>query len=62
MGRVEPVSDEIACRAAQLRARHELKLPDALVIATAMELGAHEILTFDHRWRSLDRRVRILGE
>jgi predicted nucleic acid-binding protein len=34
--------------------------PDALILATAVELRAREILTFDERWRSLDPRVRVL--
>jgi predicted nucleic acid-binding protein len=33
---------------------------DALILATAVELRAREILTFDERWRSLDPRVRVL--
>lgn len=61
IGRIEPVSGAIASRAAQIRASHRLKLPDALILATAVELRASEILTFDHRWCSLDRRVRVLG-
>ncbi len=60
LGRVEPVTPGIASRAAQLRARRKIKLPDALILATALELHAQEILTFDERWRSIDPRVRLL--
>jgi predicted nucleic acid-binding protein len=60
LGRVEPITDRIASRAAQLRARRQIKLPDALILATAVELRAREILTFDERWRSVDSRVRLL--
>lgn len=61
LGRVEPVTDAIASRAAQLRARRQIKLPDALILATAIELRAQEILTFDRRWRSVDPRVHLIG-
>jgi predicted nucleic acid-binding protein len=34
-----------------LRARHaRLRLPDALVIATAVERSADELITTDRRW------------
>jgi predicted nucleic acid-binding protein len=61
LGRVEPVTEEIASRAARLRALRKIKLPDALILATALELRAHEILTFDERWASVDDRVRVLS-
>ncbi len=41
----------IARTAASLRARHaQLRLPDALVIATAIERSADELLTTDRKW------------
>lgn len=52
---------EIARRAATLRARHpSLRLPDALVIATAVELDADHLLTTDQRWKTL-RRLGLRG-
>jgi predicted nucleic acid-binding protein len=60
LGRVEPITPDIASRAAQLRTKRRIKLPDALILATAVELRAQEILTFDERWRSVDPRVRVL--
>jgi predicted nucleic acid-binding protein len=60
LGRVEPVTADIASRAARLRTQRKIKLPDALILATAVELRAEEILTFDERWRSVDSRVRVL--
>jgi predicted nucleic acid-binding protein len=60
LGRVEPITPGIASRAAQLRSQRRIKLPDALILATAVELRAQEILTFDERWRSVDPRVRLL--
>jgi predicted nucleic acid-binding protein len=48
---IEPLDAEIAVAAATLRARHRsLKLPDALVIATAMHLDADRLVTTDRGW------------
>jgi predicted nucleic acid-binding protein len=42
---------EIATQAARLRARHRsLKLPDALVLATAQQSGADLLITTDRKW------------
>lgn len=50
---VEPLDAEIAVAAAALRARHRsLKLPDALVIATAGHLDADHLITTDRGWPS----------
>jgi predicted nucleic acid-binding protein len=46
---VEPLTAAIAELAADLRARHErLRLPDAMVLATALGLSA-DLLTYDDR-------------
>ena len=48
---VVDLDTEIATRAAILRARHrKLKLPDALVIATATTSGADQLITTDRKW------------
>lgn len=50
---VVPLDREIARRAAQLRAEHEsLRLPDALIAASAEARGAR-LLTFDRRLAQL---------
>lgn len=50
---IEPLDVEIAISAAALRARHRsLKLPDALVIATASHLRADHLITTDRGWPS----------
>jgi predicted nucleic acid-binding protein len=61
--RIEPVSRTIAAAAAGLRARHgpALRLPDALVVATALELDAEAIVTTDARWPSLTVRVSVVS-
>jgi predicted nucleic acid-binding protein len=49
---VEPITRQVASRAAMLRARHgsKLRLPDALVLATALHLRADRVLTTDTGW------------
>ena len=55
---VVPLDLPTATTAAQLRADHRgLRLPDALVIATAIDAGADELVTTDRRWPS----ARALG-
>ena len=54
---VVPLTDAIAERAAGLRARHErLRLPDAIVLATAEELDAN-LLSYDRRLLQLAREL-----
>ncbi|MBJ7599057.1 PIN domain-containing protein [Candidatus Nephthysia bennettiae] len=60
LGTLVEVTREVASRAAQLRATRNIKLPDALVLATAIHTAADQILTLDRRWRGLDPRVRLL--
>jgi predicted nucleic acid-binding protein len=58
--RVEPVTDPIARRAAELRARHgSLRLGDALVIAAGDVLNAR-VVTADRSWAKLGPRIRVL--
>ncbi len=45
--RVIPVSAPIAALAAQLRAQYRLKLPDAIQLATALDIGAAAFVTHD---------------
>jgi predicted nucleic acid-binding protein len=61
--RTEPVSAAIARSAARLRSRSKsLRLPDALVLATAAELVADEVLTGDASWARSGRRVTVLRD
>jgi predicted nucleic acid-binding protein len=51
--KVTPLTAAIAEHAAELRARHKrLRLPDAIVFATARELGG-DLLSYDHRLTQL---------
>ncbi len=60
---VEPATRQVAGQAALLRARHgaRLRLPDALVVATAIVLHADRILTTDAGWPDLSVKVEIAG-
>ena len=60
LGTLAEVTGEVASRAAQLRAARNIKLPDALVLATAIQAAADQILTLDRRWRGVDPRVQLL--
>lgn len=57
---------DIATRAARLRARHRrLRLPDALIIATASAAGADHLVTTDRGWPTakalhLAAEIRVL--
>ena len=54
---VAPLTEVMAERAAELRARHvRLRLPDAMVLACARELDG-ELLTYDARLAAIARRA-----
>ncbi len=56
------LDESIAVAAAERRARHPaLRLPDALVLATADVVQAAVVLTGDKRWGSLDVRVQLVA-
>ena len=50
-----PVPEEIAEQAAELRARHNLRTPDAIQLATALAAGASSFLTNDSQLPRLAR-------
>ena len=60
--RVEPATRAIGAAAASLRAAHgpSLRLPDALVAATAVVLEADRVITTDAQWPSLPVRVEVI--
>lgn len=56
-----PIDESVAVSAARIRAAHRsLRLPDALVLATADVVGAEAVLTGDKRWTPVDSRVQVL--
>ena len=59
--RIEPITPTIAQAAARLRSDSQnLRLPDALVLATADETAADSVLTGDESWTTLSHRVTLL--
>jgi predicted nucleic acid-binding protein len=61
---VHPVDRAVAERAAELRAaRTSLRLPDALILATADLRKADVVITGDRHWTNVDggARVELLG-
>jgi predicted nucleic acid-binding protein len=60
---VEPATREIGREAASLRAAHgrRMALPDAMIVATAVVLGADSIITADAGWPRIEIPTQILG-
>jgi predicted nucleic acid-binding protein len=59
--RIEGMTTAIARAAAQMRSTSgSVRLPDALVLATADELGADSVLTGDESWARISSRVTLI--
>ncbi len=59
--RIEAVTRATAQEAARLRSEYRnLRLPDALVLAAAGEMGAAIVLTGDESWARMDPRVAVV--
>jgi len=56
-----PLDREIASRAARLRIRYRLKLPDALQLAAALEHNAEALVTHHRDFGEAAHEVRIWG-
>ena len=59
--RIVDLSPDIARLAAELRAARGLKLPDAVIVATGLRLGADVILTADARWKGIEKVAVVDG-
>ena len=58
-----PVTRTVLTRAAEIRARHGLRTPDAIMLATAVECGATLAVTNDKAWRKVEEiEVLLLQE
>jgi predicted nucleic acid-binding protein len=57
---MHPIDEETAVTAARIRARHGLRLPDAIQIATAIVTRSHALITNDRRLAKVGD-VKILG-
>jgi predicted nucleic acid-binding protein len=61
--RIDAMTPAIARAAAQLRSQSRgLRLPDALVLATADELAADVVLTGDESWARISSRVALIQQ
>ena len=60
--RVVDVSAPIAALAAQLRAQYRLKLPDALQLATALDMGAAALVTHDRDFSQVTGLDIVTGD
>jgi predicted nucleic acid-binding protein len=60
--KVIPVSTPIAALAAQLRAQYQLKLPDAIQLATALDIGAAAFVTHDRDFSHVTGVEILMGD
>ncbi len=56
-----PIDAALAAQAARLRVRYRLRLPDALQLAAALEIGAHALVTFDRDFTAVDGLLVLTG-
>jgi predicted nucleic acid-binding protein len=59
--RIVDLSPDIARLAAELRVARRLKLPDAVIVATGLRLGADVIMTADARWKGIEKVAVVDG-
>ena len=59
---VVPVSSTIAALAARMRARYKLKLPDAIQLATALDLEATALVTHDRDFAQVRGLLILQGD
>lgn len=59
---VVPLSVTVASLAAQLRAQYRLKLPDAVQLATALDIGAAALVTYDRDFSAVQGLPVLMGE
>ncbi|MEN3047418.1 MAG: type II toxin-antitoxin system VapC family toxin [Candidatus Caldarchaeales archaeon] len=57
---IVPLDYETACEAGRLRAELGLKLPDAIVVATALTTKVNAIVTYDDEMSKLKRYVKVV--
>lgn len=60
--KVIAVSAAIAALAAQLRARYRLKLPDAIQLASALDIGAAALVTHDRDFSQVSGMPILTGD
>ena len=58
---VVPLSAELASLAAQLRVQYRLKLPDAVQLASALQIGASALVTHDRDFSAVQGLPVLMG-
>jgi predicted nucleic acid-binding protein len=59
---VVPLSVTVVSLAAQLRVQYRLKLPDAVQLATALDIGAAALVTYDRDFSAVQGLPVLMGE
>jgi len=60
MHQIVPMTAPIASLAARLRVRYRLRLPDAIQLATALDIGAAALVTHDRDFSAV-QGLPVLG-
>lgn len=60
--RLIPLSASVASLAAQLRVQYRLKLPDAIQLASALDMGAAALVTHDRDFSAVQGLPILMGE
>ena len=58
---VVPLSEAVASLAAQLRGQYRLKLPDAVQLASALQIGASALVTHDRDFSAVQGLSVLMG-
>ncbi|WP_158272810.1 PIN domain-containing protein [Limnohabitans sp. T6-5] len=58
---VVPMTPSVACLAAQLRVQYRLKLPDAVQLASALDIGAAALVTHERDYSAVQGLPILLG-
>ncbi|MEM1950402.1 MAG: PIN domain-containing protein, partial [Candidatus Caldarchaeum sp.] len=56
---ITPMDDKTACEAGKLRSRLSLRLPNAIIVATALDTGANTIVTYDEQLKKAENYVAV---
>ena len=56
----QSMNDQTGIRAAHLRARYNIRLPDALQVAASISFGAQAFLTNDKRLSKLEELIDVI--
>ena len=59
---VVPLTAQVAALAAQLRGQYRLKLPDAVQLASALDIGAAALVTHDRNFSTVQGLPVLTGE